>query len=95
MLFSLPMLPGDFTDEILDAPLSAKLERFGPSLHVRRFGVDVLPQTLGMIFDLPASYDLTARFPEQALVDANIPRHHWHAFTGASVFRVSRSDLRL
>ena len=40
-----------------------------------------------------ARYDLTARFPETDLVEANIPRHHWQSFTGASVFRVRRDDL--
>lgn len=95
MLFSLPILPGDFTDEIIVASDQAKLERFGESLHVRRFGADVLQQTLGMVFDMPAEYDLTARFHESQLAEANIPPHHWHAYTGASVFRVKRDDLRL
>ena len=63
-------------------------------LHVRRFGTDHLQQTLGMIFDLPAVYDLRETFSEDDLVDANIPRHHWSNFTGATVFRVRRDDLR-
>lgn len=95
MLFSVPILPGDFTDELLDAPRDAKLVHFGPSLHVRRFGLGFVQQTLGMIFRIPDRYDLTARFDPAQLAEANIPAHHWHTYTGTSVFRVGRQDLRL
>ena len=95
MFFSMPILPGDFSDEIIAASDQVKLARFGGSLHMRRFGAAVLQQTLGMIFDIPADYDLTARFEEAQLAEANIPLHHWRSYTGASVFRVSRKSLRL
>lgn len=95
MLFSVPILPGDFRDEVVSASLEQKLKRFGDSLHMRVFGSDVLHQTLGMVFKIPDHYDLTARFSEATLEDANIPSHHWRAFTGASVFRVTREDLLL
>ena len=94
MLFSLPILPGEFRDELVDEAPDVKLKRFGPMLHVRRFGTDHLQQTLGMIFDLPLAYDLRGTFPEDELVDANIPRHHWSNYTGATIFRVRRDDLR-
>jgi SAM-dependent methyltransferase len=93
MLFSVPILPGDFTDELTEADLVDKQARFGPALHVRRFGRDHLHRTLGMVVRLPARYDLPALFPEAQLRAANIPDHHWRDFTGASVFRVRRSDL--
>jgi hypothetical protein len=95
MLFSVPILPGAFHDEVVDAPLPSKLARFGASLHMRVFGADVLQQTLGMVFRIPDRYDLTERFGEAVLAEANIPPHHWRAFTGASVFRVTRDDLRI
>jgi phosphoglycolate phosphatase len=95
MLFSVPILPGDFIDEIIEAGMDDKLARFGPSLHVRRFGSDVLQRTLGMVFRIPESYDLLASFSESELTDANIPRHHWRNYTGTSIFRVGRDDLRV
>lgn len=95
MVFSMPILPGDFSDEIVAASDQVKLERFGESLHMRRFGAAVLQQTLGMVFDIPTEYDLTAGFDEAQLAEANIPPHHWRAYTGASVFRVNRASLRL
>ena len=93
MFFSVPILPGGFTDELLDGDAAAKLAHFGPSLHMRRFGAETLHQTLGMVVRIPERYDLTGRFPEAELAAANIPPHHWRAFTGASVFRVRRDDL--
>lgn len=95
MLFSMPILPGHFSDELIDAPIEEKLERFGPMLHVRRFGADFLQQTIGMIFRIPERYDLTQSFSEAELVEASIPPHHWKKFTGASIFRVGRNDLRI
>ncbi len=93
MLFSVPILPGGFTDELLDTDRDAKLAHFGPSLHVRRFGVAKLQDTLGMVVRIPSRYDLLAQFAEDDLIDANIPRHHWQAFTGASIFCVRHCDL--
>ncbi len=90
----LPILPGSFSDEILAVSAEEKLAHFGPSLHVRRFGTDVLQATLGMVFNLSERYDLTAHFRQSELVEANIPPHHWHTYTGTSVFRVMRRDLR-
>ncbi len=94
MLFSMPILPGEFRDELIEAPLPEKLNRFGPMVHVRRFGTDVLQKTLGMILRIPERYDLRDLFSETDLMEANIPRHHWSAFTGATIFRVGRADLR-
>jgi phosphoglycolate phosphatase len=95
MLFSAPILPGHFSDELIHLPLEQKIEHFGPMVHVRRFGREFLQETLGMIFRIPHVYDLCANFSEKDLVEANIPRHHWRKFTGASVFRVRREDLKV
>jgi phosphoglycolate phosphatase len=94
MLFSVPILPGDFTDELIVGGLQDKLDRFGPSLHVRRFSVDTLQRTLGMLFPIPDAYDLRERFDEALLTACNIPPHHWTNFTGATVFGLRKQDLR-
>jgi len=94
MMFSVPILPGEFTDELVDASWDEKQRRFGPMVHVRRFGLDALQSTLGMIFPIPDSYDLRASFSEDLLMECNIPRHHWASYTGASVFRLRKTDLR-
>ena len=94
MLFSLPILPGGFTDEIVVGSPEEKLRRFGPSLHVRRFGTDTLQRTLGMLFPIPRRYDLRDTFEEAVLTSCNIPPHHWTNFSGATVFRLRKQDLR-
>ena len=94
MLFSVPILPGDFTDEIVVGLPEEKLRRFGPALHVRRFSVETLGRTLGMLFPIPESYDLRDRFDPALLEKCNIPPHHWTNFTGATVFRLRKQDFR-
>lgn len=94
MLFSVPILPGDFTDELLVASPEEKLRRFGSSLHVRRFSVETLQKTLGMLFPIPETYDLRERFGEAMLASCNIPSHHWTNFTGTTVFSLRKQDLR-
>ena len=94
MLFSVPILPGDFTDELIVGGLDEKLRRFGPSLHVRRFSVETLGRTLGMLFPIPDAYDLRERFDETLLTACNIPPHHWTNFSGATVFALRKQDLR-
>ncbi|WP_165491132.1 class I SAM-dependent methyltransferase [Lichenihabitans psoromatis] len=95
MMFSMPILPGSFTDELMNGTIADKQAKFGDMIHVRRFGVDFLQQTIGMIFTITDRYDLPARFGEAALIEANIPEHHWHGYTGASIFNVSQADLRV
>lgn len=94
MLFTAPILKGEFTDDLVIASHEDKLARFGPMLHVRRFGRDFVGQTLGMIFNLPERYDLCATFTPDELRAANVPERHWDKYTGAAVFRVGRGDLR-
>ena len=95
MLFSLPIVDGPFRDELIAGDVAAKVAHFGPMIHVRQMGRDFLQQTLGMIFDLPERYDLLAHFTEAQLVEANIPARHWGKYTGASVMKVTRANLRV
>lgn len=95
MLFSVPIVGGDFADAIVNGTPEEKAARFGAFRHYRHFGRDFIQETLGMIFWLPATYDLLRDFSEGELVAANIPRHHWRKHTGASVFVVRRAELRV
>ncbi len=95
MLFSMPILPGYFSDELIRGTHDEKVAKFGDMLHVRRFGRDFLQETLGMLFTIPETYDLTRTFSEDMLIEANIPAHHWHTYTGTSIFRVGHADVRV
>ena len=94
MLFSLPIVDGPFRDELMAGSLADKAAHFGPMIHVRQMGRNFLQATLGMIFELPQRYDLRADFSEAQLTEANIPARHWRKYTGASVMRVTRANLR-
>lgn len=95
MLFSVPIVGDDFTDAIVDASDEEKAARFGAFRHYRHFGRRFIAETLGMIFDMAPDYDLTRDFRPEVLREANIPEHHWHDFTGTSIFVVRRRDLRV
>lgn len=95
MLFSVPIVGDDFWDFIVGGTDATKAARFGAFRHYRHFGRAFIAETLGMIFDLPAIYDLTRSFDAATLREANIPEHHWRTFTGASLFAVRRADLRV
>lgn len=95
MLFSVPIVGGDFSDAVVAGTPEEKAARFGAFRHYRHFGRDFIQETLGMIFRLPANYDLLGHFSEDELIEANIPRHHWRKYTGASVFVVRKADLRV
>ncbi|GGH28104.1 hypothetical protein GCM10007036_37110 [Alsobacter metallidurans] len=95
MLFTMPILPGPFTEELVDLPEAQMIERFGPMIHVRRFGDAFIPDTIGMIFRTPARYDVTERFSPERLREINLPERHWRAWTGSSVFEVRPDDLRV
>ena len=95
LLFSVPIGGDDFWDHIVVGTDDEKAERFGPFRHYRHFGRAFIGETLGMLFDMPSTYDATRVFSEAELAEANIRPHHWRKFTGASVFVVRRADIRV
>ncbi|TAK07132.1 MAG: HAD family hydrolase [Rhizorhabdus sp.] len=78
-------------------PLSAEdaTMRFGQDDHVRTFGGADIQRTLGMIFRLPESYDLTVAFDEATLIRNNIPRINWRGWSPNSVLVLQKEDLLL
>lgn len=78
-----PLLPADAT------------ARFGQHDHVRSFGGVDIQRTLGMIFRLPADYDLTGEFDEATLIRNNIPRINWRGWSPNSVLILEKDDLLL
>ena len=54
-----------------------------------------IQRTLGMIFRLPADYDLTVEFDEATLIRNNIPRINWRGWSPNSVMVLDKGDLLL
>ena len=69
--------------------------RFGQEDHVRTFGGRDVQRTLGMIFALPAEYDLIHEFDEATLIRSNIPRINWRGWSPNSVLVLEKGDLLL
>ena len=78
-------------------PLSAEEAtlRFGQGDHVRRFGDADVHATLGMLFRLPESYDLTRSFAPELLAAHASPEAFWRAWTPHSVLVLEKGDLLL
>lgn len=95
LMFSVPVEGEEFRDNLALGTPGEKAERFGAFRHYRNFGRGFIGETLGMLFNMPADYDLTRYVSEASLTEAAIRPHHWRKVTGASVFTVRRNDVRV
>lgn len=94
-VFAFPILDGHYEESLFPLSDAERHQRFGQFDHVRRFGNRDLQQSLGMLFRLPETYDLTALFSKDMLVQANIPESAWRGYNVHSVFALQKGDLLL
>lgn len=92
---SIPILPGRYDETTARLDAQEAVRRFGQHDHVRRFGADDLSLSLGMIFWMPESYDLSACFHEAELTKAHVPKYAQRGFSPHSVFVFPKDGLRL
>jgi phosphoglycolate phosphatase len=92
----IPVIRGRHYAEDL-GPLAADEaeRRFGQQDHLRIFGGEDLPVTLGMTFALPARYDLLGQFDETLLRHHAIPEVAWRDWSANSVLVLGKEDLLL
>lgn len=86
---------GYYAEDLGPIATEEATRRFGQDDHVRTFGGMDIQRTLGMIFALPESYDLTAAFDEATLIRNNIPRINWRGWSPNSVLVLRKDDLLL
>lgn len=93
---SIPMTRDAYYEEDL-SPLSADeaTARFGQDDHVRRFGAADIQLTLGMIFRLPADYDLHDEFDAATLDRYGIHAAMRTGWSPSSVLVLEKADLLL
>jgi phosphoglycolate phosphatase len=96
MVCCVPVLPGSFAED-LDASIGPdeRTRRFGQHDHVRRFGADDLPSTLGMVVPLAPDYDVRRWLVADDLRRHNIPDHCWTGYTPHSVIVVRADEFLL
>jgi phosphoglycolate phosphatase len=95
-LCCIPFMRNRHSSEDL-APLTAEeaMQRFGQDDHVRVFGALDADATVGMIFRLPPTYDLTATFDTERLDRHAIPEVARSGWTPHSVLVLAKDDLLL
>jgi phosphoglycolate phosphatase len=71
------------------------LKQYGQEDHVRRFGSLDIQKTLGMVFKLPAEYNLEDVVQPELLDAHNIPPYARRGWTPHSVLVMRKSDLKL
>lgn len=91
----IPTMPGHYEEHLGEMEPEERTRRFGQSDHVRRFGVDHLQATLGMLFNMPGEYDLENRFPTAILEEYNIPRYASRGFTPNTVLTFRKADIKV
>lgn len=94
-VFAFPILDGYYEESLFPLSDGERHQRFGQFDHVRRFGSRDLQQSLGMLFRLPETYDLTALFSKDTLIQANVPEVAWRGYNVHSVFALQKGDLLL
>jgi len=91
----IPFMPG-YYDECFDKlGREERVRRFGKSDHLRKFGTEDIPSHLGSVLNLPKTFDATDSFPEETLVECNIPESHWRGFQPGTVLSLRKGDYRL
>jgi phosphoglycolate phosphatase len=91
----IPFLGGSFDDCWGDLPDEEREFRFGQHDHVRRFGREDIQSTLGMLFDIPDTYDLESQFGCNALKRHRIPEYASKGFTPNTIFFVRKQGWKL
>jgi phosphoglycolate phosphatase len=86
---------GHYSEDLGPIGADDAINRFGQDDHVRTFGGADIQRTLGMLFRLPAEYDLTLDFEEAMLIRNNIPRINWRGWSPNSVLVLEKDDLLL
>lgn len=94
-LCSIPILKGRYAAEFTPMSPERALKEFGHKEHVRRFGRDDIHRTLGMIFELPAEYDLETEFDVATLDRFNVPAFARKGWSPHTVLAWRKDQIKL
>jgi hypothetical protein len=94
-MFSIPIFAGCYHEDLSKLSREKRAKSFGQFNHVRRFGIEDIAHSIGMLFRIPRAYDLLENFSEEELMKASIPLDAWQKLSSNTIFSVSRADLRI
>ena len=89
-IFTLPFMAGGYRESLEDHSDHYRAVNFGQWDHHRVFSADDLPQTVGMVFEVPAIYNARLTFGEDRLRELNIPEDQWDGYNNNSIIAVQR-----
>lgn len=91
----IPFSSGVYDESFDEIGNEERTRRFGQFDHVRKFGKDGIGLHVGKIINIPEKFNALDDFPEQVLLDANIPKSHWQGFHIGTVLSLKKQDYRL
>lgn len=94
-LCCIPFSHGFYQEDCSPLSDEERTRRFGQNDHYRRFGQRDVQNTVGMVFDIPETYDLELDFSEEILDRYNIPASERKGFSGSTILALRKSDLKL
>lgn len=91
----IPITSGFYDETTADIGDEQRRKRFGQFDHVRRFGRNDINKSLGMVFDMPVTYNLEDHFEKQDLDKYNIPNAARKGWSPHSILVFKKSDIKL
>jgi hypothetical protein len=91
----IPVSSGYYEEECGPLAEDERTRRFGQFDHMRKFGDRDLDQSLGKIFKVPSTYDLSTHFDADELDRYNIPQNVRTGFTPHSIFIFKKEDAKI
>lgn len=94
-VFSVPILPGCYEEDLGSLSAQEAVRRFGQDDHVRRFGRDDISFYLGQLVNLNFDYSLYNFCSASDLEACNIPRSLREGLHSSTIFVASKYDYKL
>ena len=92
--FGVPIHRGAYAAQFGEIQNEDRAKQFGQADHMRRFGLNDLDRTLGMVFHLRPP-DLVGQFGIETLKRHRIPESSWIGVSSNTIFALAKDDLRL
>ena len=91
----IPFSTGVWDEKYSSMKDEQRIERFGQEDHVRLFGRNDIPLSLGKVIKLPEAFDAEKVFGAEILRQAAIPEREWRGFHGSTILQLNKNDYLL
>ena len=91
----IPFHTGVWDEQFSSMEDEQRIKRFGQADHVRLFGRNDIPLSLGKVMKLPKAFEAERDFGAEILRQAAIPESQWRGFHGSTILRLNKNDYLL